>query len=271
MRTLLYSLLLATAPVLAQADLPQQYDSHLAAADSGASKEAGFFRGPRGREGPPGPAGPAGPPGPPGPQGLQGLQGLQGDPGPTGPQGIQGIQGLQGLQGPSGTAAETVFFSTSLSTVPTSDFSFFPANTGGSSASTFNPASTNPSPPNFSSTFLVPEDGTISNLTVRVDLTGSLLIVLPTFVFTIYESSSTIGVQTPLASWVSTGVSVTTSGLVLSLGISATASFQDNILTAPVTAGTLLTVVVSPSGFGEFDIQPGTFSASFKYTPGLIP
>lgn len=194
-------------------------------------------------------------------------RGSSGSAGPTGLSGVTGPTGLLGPTGPTGLqglGAETVFFSMSLGVVPTFDFAFFYSSNN--SANPFDSSTTNPAPPNYTSTFLVPFDGNLSNLTVRLDF-RSLENISPAFTFTAYASGSTIGSSAPIANWVSTGLLISTGPLPISAGSSLTASFQNLVDTVPVTAGSLVTVVITPSGYNMFDIQPGTFSTSLRYSP----
>lgn len=185
--------------------------------------------------------------------------------GPAGPQGPMGPRGPRGAPGIS-AAVETVYFSTTVSVAPTYNFAFF-SNASSGTAPEFDASSTNPFPSVYSSTFLVPFDGTISDLTIRLDF-RSLEIVASSFDFVVYSSGSTIGTSGPIASWTATELAQSTGLLNVDSGSSLTATFQNVEDTVSVTAGTLLTVVISPSGYNMFDIQPATFSASFKYLPG---
>lgn len=159
-----------------------------------------------------------------------------------------------------------MFASMALTSPPTTTFAFFPTNGGDTTPVTFNTATTNPSPPDFKTTFLVPVTGTISDLTVRVDITATAT-TNPNFTFTVYQSPSTIGISAPLGSWTATTLSVSTGTLPMTTGSSVTATFQNTTNAPAVTAGTLLTVVISSTGFIAGDIQPGSFSVSYIYIP----
>jgi len=159
-----------------------------------------------------------------------------------------------------------VYFSMSVNVPPPNDFVFYPSNQGNGQPNQFDPSSTNPSEPNYSSTFLVPADGTIANLNVRFDLTA-INSVSPSFLFTVYAAESVIGSVTPIASWTATALSQSTGVFPVDSGTSYTGTFQNLGTSVAVTAGTILTVVITPSGYNRFDIEPATFSASFIYTP----
>ena len=192
---------------------------------------------------------PSGLPGPPGPQGA------------TGPSGFQGPQGPQGVEGP---AAETVHFSMATEVAPPYEFAF--CQVGTNTPAPFDLSTTNPSPLNFPSSFLVPFHGTISNLTVRVDFTVQEHIS-PNFLFTVYESQSAIGKPKPLASWSATDLAQETGPLTNRAHSSMTATFQNLSDTVAVKPGSILTVVVTPTFYEMGEIKPAVFSASFKYTP----
>ncbi len=195
-------------------------------------------------------------------------RGRRGHRGHRGPRGRVGGTGATGATGATGTAdprGQTVPFSTALAVVPNYDFSFYPSDSQ-NLPDQFDPTTTIPVPPIYTSTFLVPTDGTISNLTARLDI-SSTATASPSFIFTVYGSSSPIGTPVPLGSWTATTLTLSTGTLSISPGSPLTATFQNTINTALVTAGTMLTVVISPSGFNTFDIQPAAFSASFNYTP----
>jgi hypothetical protein len=156
-------------------------------------------------------------------------------------------------------------FTTSQSTLPTYDFALYPSDMADGQASQFNPTTTNPvNCPYFS--FLVPFDGIISNLTVRLDLSATVDIN-PSFTFTVYGSAVTIGIPALTSGWNPTGLALATGAYPISSGTSVTAAFQNITDIAYVKAGTILTVVVSSSGFNSFEIQPAHLSAYFRDSP----
>lgn len=162
----------------------------------------------------------------------------------------------------------TVFFSLPLSYMPGYDFAFLPNGMGGGGTpNTFDPATTNGQNVAYSA-FLVPFDGTISNLTIRLDLaTVASSEISPELTFTVYASSTTLGASSALGSWTATALELSTGILTMAPGSSLTAAFQNVTNTAAVAAGTILTVVVHSEGLATFDLQPAHLSASFSYSP----
>lgn len=214
---------------------------------------------PTGAQGPRGVPGPQGPTGPTGPAGATGPTGPTGATGPTGP------AGATGATGPAGAGAGIVHFSMNQSAMRAYDIAFYASNTRDGQASQFDPTTTN-SRSSIYSSFLVPSDGSISNLTVRMDIT-SIANTNPNLTFTVYKSEAAIGTATSLGSFVTTGLAQSTGPLTMASGSSLTGVYQNTSTTVPVTAGSTLIVVLSGSGYNDFDIQPAAFSTSFKYTP----
>ena len=165
---------------------------------------------------------------------------------------------------PMGSIAEHISFSTTLAVAPVDEFAFFASNSSGV-PSRFTTCTVNPFPPNYTSSFLVPTDGVISNLTVRIDFT-SLENITPSFTFTVYKTAGVIGSAQPVSCWTPVGLSLGTGAIPVSAGSSLTAAFQNEFDVISVNAGDMLTIVVTPSGYRVFDIQPATFAATLKYT-----
>lgn len=198
-------------------------------------------------------AGQAGPPGPAGTIGEQGLAGATGKRGHVGP------------RGPAGPDAGIVYFNMSVSTVRNFDFPFFPTNSGGSSPTQFEPATTNASNRPYSS-FLVPFDGTISDLTIRADVTA-VADTTPNFTFTVYSSAATLDTPAATTGWTATALAQSTGAFTVNNGASRTIVSQNLTDSASVSAGSVLTVVVGGTGYNDFDLQPAKFATSFRYTP----
>lgn len=198
-------------------------------------------------------------------------------PGATGPQGPEGPQGPPG-DGGSGSSSQTIHYSMSLPIVPNYAFAFYPANGGGLIPTKtladgftpvqFNPLSTNPSPPDYAYTFLVPEDGVISDIVMRVNFTA-LGTIAPVFTYTVYGSSASLDTSGPVTGWLSTGLFDSTDLVELGLGDSTTVTSRNTTEPSFVSAGTILTVVISSTGFNLAEIGPATFSVSFKYSEVL--
>jgi hypothetical protein len=130
----------------------------------------------------------------------------------------------------------------------------------------FDATTSNPFPPNFAQTFLVPFNGVVSDLTIRIQarspetsITGAV------FLCTVYRSAFALGSSGSTPGWTATSLSVVTAPMSIASGSSMSVSTQNLVTVIPVLAGDLVAVVIAPTGFSFFDIQPGTINATLSY------
>lgn len=212
--------------------------------------------------------------GPRGPRGDRGRRGPTGATGPKGATGATGPTGITGAVGPTGaTGAEAgiVNFSMGSSAIRDYSFGFNYTNANFTEPPSFDFSTTIPlDDNNWYISFIVPFDGTISNLTMRFDFRATVT-ETPTFIFTVYRANPTaaIGSLGSVSEWTtgSTVLAINTGALSVTSGSSYSSVFQNVVDSAPVTAGALLTIVVSSSNYSDFNFQPAYLAGSFKYTP----
>jgi hypothetical protein len=188
--------------------------------------------------------------------------------------GSRGRRGLRGATGDTGSEmsenSQKIVFSMQVQ-VPSPEQStvFFPGTT--SMNGPWDSNSTNGFPANYASTFLVPEDGVISDLIVRADVRSPSIDITPSFQFQVWESQNIgVGATGIGNAWSLTSLEATIPTFLvpasLTTSVSAIAEGATG-MESNVTRGNLLTVVLTPTGYNMFDIQPGSFSATFSYTP----
>lgn len=198
----------------------------------------------------------------------RGPVGPQGIPGSTGPQGPVGSTGAVGPTGATGGEAGIVNFSVGMGVVRNYDFAFFYSNDEYDTPGVFNYTTSIGRNDDHYASFLVPFDGSISNLVMRFDFSVNSTTETPTFIFTVYGSSSTIGTLGPISGWTSTGLAVSTGVMAVNtIDSPYSGVFQNFVDSFPVTAGTILTIVISSTNYSDFNFQPAYFAGSFKYTP----
>jgi hypothetical protein len=184
--------------------------------------------------------------------------------------GRRGRRGATGATGDNFASSQVVSFGMAISVPPAdNDFAFEPNSTSFPTSS-WEPTTTNPVPPLYTTTFLVPQDGSISNLLVRADVRAPNVDVTPQFTYTVWEAATVIGSTGPSSTWNATALTATIptflvpASLTNSYGASEVGATG---ISAPVSAGSLLAMVISPTGYAFFDIQPAYFAASFTFSP----
>lgn len=211
--------------------------------------------------------GTTGAPGARGPIGLTGATGPTGETGPTGLTGETGPTGATGPIGLTGAEAGVVYFSMQPSELYNMNFAFY--ETVNNTAPTAFDFTTTMSSNIKYSTFLVPFDGTLSNLTVRLDFFSRDGSNNADFTFTIYGASSSLGSMSAVVpTWNTTGLAQSTGPIGASGSTHYSGVFQNLDDVVAVTAGTILTVVISNTGFTDGNLLVETnLSASFQYKP----
>lgn len=198
-------------------------------------------------------------------RGKRGKVGFRGPTGATGPTGVTGATGATGAVREA--RSSWIFMSASIEVLRPDPFAI---QTSSFQTQTFpfDPSTSNPSPPNFAQTFLVPEDGTISELSLRIQARAVTDLTSVQFVGAVYQSPTTFGSAVLTPGWTITPLQVTTPSTSIPNFTSMTCSAQSSPdSTTSVSAGSLLCVVVTPSGYNQFDIQPATVNATFRYVP----
>jgi hypothetical protein len=178
--------------------------------------------------------------------------------------------GLRGPTGPTGATgtlldANWITFSATVSVMPVDPFAVL-TSSGFGNIMPFDATTSNPFPPNFAQTFLVPFNGVMSDLIIRIqgrspdtNVTGAV------FSCTVYKSAFALGSSGSTPGWTATGLSVVTAPISIASGSSMSVSTQNVVTVIPVLAGDLVAVVIAPTGFSFFDIQPGTINATLRY------
>lgn len=165
-----------------------------------------------------------------------------------------------------------IVWSTSLTVLPSSPFAM-PVATLFSNVPPFDITTSNPMPANFAQTLLAPYNGYLSDLTFRIQCrvpSDNNPVNGASFSVTLYTSPSSLSVTPQTTTgWSGTALTVNTPVMNIASNASQTATVR-TANSVPVLAGSLVTAVITPSGYDFFAIQPATIDITFSYSRNRV-